>query len=99
MLNKTIIFLLKNAVNNRDVVEQNIGKNAIKGLSNILHASANVPDNQVNLGWTFKAKWERDSGTLLQNPQITPPLEVQIINKLAVFAFIQLIKFLFYIMD
>lgn len=56
MLNKTIIFLLKNAVNNRDVVEQNIGKNAIKGLSNILHASANVPDNQVNLGWTFKAK-------------------------------------------
>ena len=51
MLNKTIIFLLKNAVNNRDVVEQNIGKNAIKGLSNILHASANVPDNQVNLGF------------------------------------------------
>ena len=51
MLNNTIIFLLKNAVNNRDVVEQNIGKNAIKGLSNILHASANVPDNQVNLGF------------------------------------------------
>ena len=51
MLNKTIIFLLKNAVNNRDVVEQNIGKNAIKGLSNILHSSANVPDNQVNLGF------------------------------------------------
>ena len=51
MLNNTIIFLLKNAVNNRDVVEQNIGKNVIKGLSNILHASANVPDNQVNLGF------------------------------------------------
>ena len=49
MLENIIIFLLKNAVNNRDVVEQNIGKNAIKGLSNILHASANVPDNQVNL--------------------------------------------------
>ena len=47
MLNNTIIFLLKNAVNNRDEVEQDIGKNTIKGLSNILHASANVPDNQV----------------------------------------------------
>ena len=47
MLDNIIIFLLKNAVNNRDVVEHNIGKNAMKGLSNILHASANVPDNQV----------------------------------------------------
>ena len=47
MLDNTIIFLLKNAVNNRDEVEQNIGKNTIKGLSNILHASSNVPDNQV----------------------------------------------------
>ena len=47
MLDNTIIFLLKNAVNNRDEVEQNIGKNNIKGLSNILHASSNVPDNQV----------------------------------------------------
>ena len=47
MLDNTIIFLLKNAVDNRDEVEQNIGKNTIKGLSNILHASSNVPDNQV----------------------------------------------------
>ena len=47
MLDNTIIFLLNNAVNNRDEVEQNIGKNTIKGLSNILHASSNVPDNQV----------------------------------------------------
>ena len=47
MLDNTIIFLLKNAVNNRDEVEQNIGKNTIKGLSNILHASSNVPYNQV----------------------------------------------------
>ena len=53
MLENIIIFLLKNAVNNRDVVEQNIGKNAIKGLSNILHASANVPNNQVNLRLEF----------------------------------------------
>ena len=47
MLDNTIIFLLKNAVNNREEVEYNIGKTTIKGLSNILHASSNVPETQV----------------------------------------------------
>ena len=47
LLNETITFLWKHAKDHRETVEDQIGGNALRGLSNTLHASTDIDHSQV----------------------------------------------------